>query len=111
MASKTNTENAKEIESSSNPYSLLHDQSKNIDKINDQVLFLFFLSANESESEKKKKKFNPEIGEAVPLQTTIYMKGPVVKGFGRGSKLLGIPTGLIDENLKPQKNQKIKQTR
>src|SRR5579862_474973 len=25
----------------------------------------------------------------------IYLKGPVIKGFGRGSKELGIPTGTI----------------
>ena len=24
----------------------------------------------------------------------IYLKGPVIKGFGRGSKELGIPTGI-----------------
>jgi riboflavin kinase len=25
----------------------------------------------------------------------IYLKGPIIKGFGRGSKELGIPTGIF----------------
>ena len=33
------------------------------------------------------------------LQTISYIKGLVVKGFGRGSKELGIPTANLDENV------------
>ena len=32
----------------------------------------------------------------LPLATPIRMAGPVVKGFGRGSKMLGIPTANLD---------------
>jgi FAD synthase len=32
----------------------------------------------------------------LPLTTPIRMRGPVVKGFGRGSKMLGIPTANLD---------------
>jgi hypothetical protein len=34
------------------------------------------------------------VGPDTPEQPfPIYLKGPVIKGFGRGSKELGIPTG------------------
>lgn len=33
------------------------------------------------------------IGGVLPMGP-LYMGGPVVRGFGRGSKLLGIPTGM-----------------
>lgn len=32
----------------------------------------------------------------IPIDRTIYLKGTVVKGFGRGSKDLGIPTANVD---------------
>ena len=38
-----------------------------------------------------------EAGErALPLRPVVRMRGPVVRGFGRGSKQLGIPTANLD---------------
>ena len=38
-----------------------------------------------------------EAGEsALPLKPVVRMRGPVVRGFGRGSKQLGIPTANLD---------------
>jgi hypothetical protein len=37
--------------------------------------------------------FEDRIGGVLPMGP-LYMGGPVVMGFGRGSKLLGIPTGM-----------------
>jgi riboflavin kinase / FMN hydrolase len=39
--------------------------------------------------------FEDFVGEIIPI-TPWYAKGPVVKGFGRGSKSLGIPTANLD---------------
>lgn len=36
------------------------------------------------------------IGETIPLHPLIYIRGTVVKGFGRGSRELGIPTANVD---------------
>jgi riboflavin kinase len=36
------------------------------------------------------------VARALPLQPLLRLKGPVVRGFGRGSKLLGIPTANLD---------------
>jgi len=33
----------------------------------------------------------------------IYLTGPVIKGFGRGSKDLGIPTGISPTNVPTQR--------
>lgn len=38
------------------------------------------------------------IGGALPTEPW-YMGGPVIKGFGRGSKVLGIPTGMSSSIL------------
>lgn len=35
-------------------------------------------------------------GEVVPIQPPWQIKGTVVKGFGRGSRELGIPTANLD---------------
>lgn len=40
--------------------------------------------------------FNDRIGESIALDPPICLKGPVVKGFGRGSKELGIRTANLD---------------
>ena len=37
----------------------------------------------------------PIPGMAQPLKEAVLLQGPVVRGFGRGSKLLGIPTANI----------------
>lgn len=42
--------------------------------------------------------FHDLVHDAVPLDSVIYLKGVVVKGFGRGSKELGIPTANIDSD-------------
>ena len=41
---------------------------------------------------------NPTQGldPVLPLDPPVRMGGPVVKGFGRGSKVLGIPTANLD---------------
>ncbi len=36
------------------------------------------------------------VGRALPLSPLMRLKGPVVRGFGRGSRLLGIPTANLD---------------
>lgn len=41
-------------------------------------------------------RFEDTVSGVVPLHPIWHLKGPVVKGFGRGSKELGIPTANID---------------
>jgi len=38
-------------------------------------------------------------GDVLPLAPIRTWKGPVIKGFGRGSKMLGIPTANLDAEL------------
>lgn len=40
--------------------------------------------------------FADRVGETIPMNPVWRIKGPVVKGFGRGSKELGIPTANVD---------------
>lgn len=40
--------------------------------------------------------FQDRISETIPLHPLIYIRGTVVKGFGRGSRELGIPTANVD---------------
>lgn len=40
--------------------------------------------------------FTDYIGDVTPLDPAWTLKGSVVKGFGRGSKVLGIPTANVD---------------
>lgn len=35
--------------------------------------------------------------DAVEAPFPVFLRGPVVKGFGRGGKELGIPTGISDD--------------
>ncbi len=39
------------------------------------------------------------VARALPLAPLMRLKGPVVHGFGRGSKLLGIPTANLDTDV------------
>ena len=41
--------------------------------------------------------FEDRLGGTVPLHPVWRLKGEVVKGFGRGSKVLGIPTANLDD--------------
>lgn len=41
--------------------------------------------------------FHDHIADTVPLDVIWRLKGPVVKGFGRGSRELGIPTANLSE--------------
>ena len=36
------------------------------------------------------------VGETIPMHPVLRIKGTVVKGFGRGSKDLGVPTANVD---------------
>lgn len=38
----------------------------------------------------------PELESVLPLRPVVRLGGPVVRGFGRGSKTLGIPTANLD---------------
>ncbi len=40
--------------------------------------------------------FDDLVGETVPVQPVWRIRGTVVKGFGRGSRELGIPTANLD---------------
>ncbi|KAF0977244.1 hypothetical protein FDP41_003897 [Naegleria fowleri] len=45
----------------------------------------------------------PRIMNVIPIETPIVMSGRVIKGFGRGGKLLGIPTAnLPAENFEQE---------
>ncbi|KAG2387395.1 hypothetical protein C9374_001727 [Naegleria lovaniensis] len=37
----------------------------------------------------------PRIMNVIPIETPIVISGTVIKGFGRGGKLLGIPTANL----------------
>lgn len=39
--------------------------------------------------------FCPGIEGTLPIDPW-FIGGPVIKGFGRGSKVLGIPTGIVE---------------
>lgn len=41
-------------------------------------------------------RFEDTVGGVVPLHPMWHLKGPVVRGFGRGSKELGIPTANLE---------------
>ena len=41
--------------------------------------------------------FTDTVQDTVPLEPPWHLAGTVVKGFGRGSKELGIPTANLDE--------------
>ena len=41
--------------------------------------------------------FEDRLGGTIPLRPAWRLKGEVVKGFGRGSKVLGIPTANLDD--------------
>ena len=42
--------------------------------------------------------FSAGVCGALPIEPW-YVAGPVIKGYGRGSKVLGIPTGMFTSNF------------
>jgi hypothetical protein len=43
--------------------------------------------------------FCARIEGSLPIESW-FIGGPMIKGFGRGSKVLGIPTGMVEHTSK-----------